>query len=86
MVVICEIPLYVAYILLISILLRDHNWVHFTHRPYCTVALNFVFFHVCEKEFLDSNLHQTVISTISNFHEIAPNLPYSQKVSFLKFD
>ena len=29
--------------------------------------------HICAKGFLDSNLNQSVIDKISNFHEIAQN-------------
>ena len=35
--------------------------------------------HICTQRFLDSNLNESVIDKISNFHEIAPNFTYSQK-------
>ena len=40
--------------------------------------------HACAKGFLDSKLNNEVINKISNFHEIAPNFTYSQKLHFLK--
>ena len=36
--------------------------------------------HICAKGFLDSNFYEAVIDKISNFHEIAPNFTYSQKL------
>ena len=35
------------------------------------------------KRFLDTNFNEAVINKISNFHQIAPNLTYSQKNRFL---
>ena len=42
--------------------------------------------HMCAKEFLDSNFDKAVIAKISNFHEIAPNFTYSQKLWFFKYN
>ena len=36
--------------------------------------------HTCAKEFLDSNFNETVTDKIANFHEIARNSTYSQKL------
>ena len=36
--------------------------------------------HTCAKELLDSNFNQADIDKISNFHKIAPNFTYSQKL------
>ena len=35
--------------------------------------------HTCAKEFLNSNFNKAVIDKIPNFHNIAPNLVFSQK-------
>ena len=34
--------------------------------------------HTCAKEFLNSSFNYEVIDKISNFHDIAPNFPFSQ--------
>ena len=36
--------------------------------------------HIGAKGFLDLNINEAVIDKISNFHEIAPNFTYSQKL------
>ena len=40
--------------------------------------------HKYAKEFLDLNFNHVVIKKISNFHKIAQNFIYSQKMYFLK--
>ena len=36
--------------------------------------------HTCAKEFLNSGFNSAVIDKISNFHDIAPNFTFSQKI------
>ena len=36
--------------------------------------------HTCSEGFLDSKFIQAVINKTSNFHKIAPNFTYSQKL------
>ena len=41
--------------------------------------------HTYAKEFLNSSLNEAVIDKISNFHDIAPNVTFSQKSKFFKY-
>ena len=47
---------------------------------FCTADNHNYICHTCAKEFLDSNFNKAVIDKISNFHEIARNSTYSQKI------
>ena len=47
---------------------------------WCAVDIYNYMCHRCAKRFLDSNFKWAVIEKISNFHEIAPDFTYSQKL------
>ena len=46
----------------------------------CAADNNDYMCRICAKEFLEPNFNEAVIDKILNFHEIAPNFTYSQKL------
>ena len=44
----------------------------------CASDNHYYMCHTCAKEFLNSSFNLEVIDKISNFHDIAPNFPFSQ--------